>query len=76
MAKRLYIQLYNAKELENVGAAKIILNDDLKGQVLNKEIRDIVENKTKMAEMGNNALKISVNNVEDKIYKEILKLVK
>ncbi len=69
-------QLYNAKELENVGAAKIILNDDLKGQVLNKEIRDIVENKTKMAEMGNNALKISVNNVEDKIYKEILKLVK
>lgn len=69
-------QLYNAKVLEKVGAAVIILNDDLKGDNLNKVLKDIVTDKNKMQNMGNNALKISTRNVEDKIYEEIKKLVK
>ena len=68
-------QLYNAKVLENVGAAKIILNDDLDHEVLNREISDIVLNAEKEKQMSNNALKVSTNNVEEKIYKEILKLI-
>ena len=31
-------QMYNAKVLENVGAAKIIKNDELNGEILNSEI--------------------------------------
>jgi len=69
-------QLYNAKALENVGASKIILNDELTGEKLNKQIEEIVLNKKLLEQMGENALKISTADAEDKIYEEILKLVK
>lgn len=69
-------QLYNAKVLENVHAAKIILNDELDGDKLNNEIENIAESKDKIKEMGKNALKVSTKDAEDKIYKEIKKLVK
>ncbi|MBQ2938245.1 MAG: UDP-N-acetylglucosamine--N-acetylmuramyl-(pentapeptide) pyrophosphoryl-undecaprenol N-acetylglucosamine transferase [Clostridia bacterium] len=69
-------QLHNAKVLENVGAAKIILNDELDDKKLNTQIEEVVLNKNKVAEMSKNALKISTNNVEEKIYREIVKIVK
>ena len=69
-------QMYNAKVLENVGASKIIKNDELDGKILNTEIENIVLNKEKCAEMGKNAYKVSNENVEDKIYEEIKKLIK
>lgn len=69
-------QLYNAKALEKVGAAKIILDKDINGQKLNTAIEDMVLNKDKMKKMGENALKISTIDAEDKIYEEIKKLVK
>lgn len=69
-------QLYNAKVLEKIGAAKIILNDELTGDKLNKELDDIVLNKEKMQEMGKNALTVSVVDASSKIYEEIKKLVK
>lgn len=40
-------QLYNAKVLEKVNAAKIILNDELNGEKLNFEIEDIILNEIK-----------------------------
>ena len=69
-------QLYNAKALEKVGAAKIILDKDINGQKLNTEIEDMVRNKDKIKKMGENALKISTIDAEDRIYEEIKKLVK
>lgn len=69
-------QEYNAKVLENVGAAKIILNKDLNAERLNKQIEDIIKDREKMNKMGLNAKKISIDNVEDKIYSEIKKIVK
>ena len=69
-------QLYNAKVLENVEAAKIILNDELDGTKLSGAIKDIVVTPNKIKQMGENALKVSTSNVEDKIYSEIKKLVK
>lgn len=69
-------QLYNAKALEKVGAAKIILDKDINGQKLNTVIKDMVLNKDKIKKMGENALKISTIDAEDKIYEEIKKLVK
>ena len=65
-----------AKALEKVGAAKIILDKDINGQKLNTAIEDMVLNKDKMKKMGENALKISTIDAEDKIYEEIKKLVK
>ena len=69
-------QMYNAKVLENIGAAKIIKNDELNGEILNSEIEKIVLNKEKCEQMERNAYKVSNENVEDKIYEEIRKLVK
>ncbi len=69
-------QLYNAKVLENVGAAKIILNDDLKKDNLNIEIEKIIKNPDLMNKMGKAAFSKSVKNVPEKIYKEIKKIVR
>lgn len=68
-------QLYNAKVLEKVEATKIILNEELTGENLNQAIEEIVLDEAKIKKMGQNALKVSVHNVEDKIYQEIKKLV-
>lgn len=67
-------QYYNAKALEKVGAAKIILDKDLEGQNLHTQIQDIVTNNDKMLKMGQNASKLATKDVEEKIYKEIKKL--
>lgn len=68
-------QMYNAKVLENVNAAKIIENDLLNGALLNNTIKDIVLDKENCIEMGSNAAKIAINNTKDKIYQQILELV-
>lgn len=68
-------QLYNAKVLEKAGAAKIILNDELTKDNLNKTINSIVIDQNQMKTMGENALKEASYNVEDKIYKEIKETV-
>ncbi len=68
-------QLYNAKVLENVGAAKILLNDELTGEKLNHAIEEIILDQAKMKKMANNAYKVATTQVEDKIYQEIKKIV-
>ena len=69
-------QLYNAKVLEDIGAAKIILNNELNKDNLNGEIENIISDKNKMIEMGEKAFSKSVQNVQEKIYNEIKKIVK
>ena len=68
-------QMYNAKVLEKVDAAKIITNENLNGEILNNTINSIVGDKNLSEKMGQNALKVSVTDVEEKIYKEVRKLV-
>lgn len=69
-------QLYNAKVLENVGAAKIILNNELNKENLNIELEKIIKNPDLMRNMGEKAYTKAVVNVQENIYKEIRKLVK
>ena len=69
-------QLYNAKVLEKVGGAKIILNEKLNSNELDKEIKDIVLNRDKEMEMSKSALRISKTDAESKIYDEILKVIR
>ena len=68
-------QLYNAQVLEKQKAAKIILDDTLESQILNKTIKEILkDNKLKI--MGQNAMKLETKDAENMIYAEIKKLVK
>jgi len=69
-------QMYNAKVLEKIGAAKIITNDSLNGELLNTTINSIVLDTKVCKQMGDNAFKVATTNVEEKIYNEIKKLVK
>ena len=67
-------QMYNAKVLENVGAAIIIENDKLDGINLNSSIQKIVTDKSKMLSMQKGAISKATYDVENKIYNEIKKL--
>ena len=69
-------QEYNAKVLTDVNAGRLILDKDLNCNILNKEITDIISDKEKLENMGKNAEKISIKNVEEKIYEEIKKLIR
>ena len=69
-------QLYNAKVLENVGAAKIILNNELTKNNLEDEIEKIIKNPQLMHEMEEKAFSKSIKNVQEKIYEEIKKIVR
>ncbi len=66
----------NAKVLEKLGAAKIILNEELTYNNLAKEIDEIINDKETLEKMGIKARTIAPSNVESKIYKEIKKVVR
>ena len=53
-----------------------IYSTKVSNQELNSAIENIVLDKGKMADMEKNALKVSVSNVEEKIYNEIKRLVR
>ena len=64
-------QEYNARALEKNGAAKVILDKNLTEEALNATITQLAKDKKSLEKMGENAHKMSIQNVEDKIYKEI-----
>ena len=68
-------QEYNAKVLEKVGAAKIILDADLDFNILNSTINEIISDKEKMCRMSENAHAVEIKNVEDKIYGELRRIM-
>ena len=68
-------QEYNARVLEKVGAAQIILDKDLNSEILGNTIKRMIQNKEKLRQMGENAKRIAIPDVENKIYEEIKKVV-
>lgn len=66
-------QEYNARVLEKVDAAKIILDKNLTADLLNDMIEDLVKDKESLQKMGERAKSISIENVEERIYQEIEK---
>lgn len=68
-------QEYNARVLEEKGAAKVILDKDLNENILQKMIEDLCNNEEKIKRMGEIALNLSIKNVEDKIYTEIRNVI-
>ena len=61
-------QEYNARVLEGIGAAKILLNKDLETTDLNKYIEDIIYDRNLLEQMGKKAKQVS--NTE-KIYEQV-----
>lgn len=59
-------QFFNAKVLEDVDAAKIIEQKDLTEDSLNESVKYIINGNTE--KMGDNAAKVIVSDVEEKIY--------
>ena len=64
-------QEYNARVLEEIGAAKILLNKDLEITDLNKYIEDIIYDKELLEQMGIKAKQVSNTDALEIIYKEI-----
>ena len=66
-------QEYNARVLEKAGAAKVILDKELNSDALNDMVQELVRDSNKLLQMGKEAKKLSIQNVEEKIYEEIYK---
>lgn len=69
-------QEYNARVLERVGAARIILDKNLDYKNLDKTIKEITKDKNNLHNMGKKAKTVAMEDVEEKIYKEIRKIIK
>ena len=64
-------QEHNARVLESIGAAKLILNKDLESTDLNKYVESIIYNKDLLKQMGKKAKQVSNIDALEIIYKEI-----
>ena len=69
-------QEYNAKVLSNIGAAEIVYNNELTDSLLSGSIQKILSRRDKMLKMGELAHSIDIDNVEDKIYNEIVRILR
>ena len=60
-------QEYNARALEKQNAAKVILDKDLTAEALNATIIELTKDRKLLEQMGENAHKLSIENVQDNI---------
>lgn len=68
-------QYHNAMTLKNIGAAEIIEEKNLSGDVLISTVSDMTKNSENLSEMGKNAKNSAINDANERIYNEICKLV-
>lgn len=69
-------QIDNANILAKIGAATIILNEEVNSENLNQHIEDMIEDPKELKEKGRKAKTLAKYDVEEKIYKEISEIVK
>ena len=65
----------NARVVEKLDGAKVILNSELNGEILANTLDELTSNIDKLRQMGMNCNSLEVKNVEDKIYKEICEVI-
>ncbi|HHU69891.1 MAG TPA: undecaprenyldiphospho-muramoylpentapeptide beta-N-acetylglucosaminyltransferase [Thermoanaerobacterales bacterium] len=68
-------QRFNALTLKKYGAAEIILEDDLNGEVLNEKINLLLNDEILLNKMAENSIKLGKTDALDKIYKIIQFLI-
>ncbi|MCR4434563.1 MAG: undecaprenyldiphospho-muramoylpentapeptide beta-N-acetylglucosaminyltransferase [Clostridiales bacterium] len=69
-------QEYNARALEEQGAAVVILEKDLNGSILYQQITDLLKDREQLAKMARNAKKAGITNASEKIYSKMQELLK
>lgn len=69
-------QYVNAKELEDMGACKLITEDDFSKETLLPAIDDIINNEANYEKMRQCSKKLGVPNSATKFYEEIKKVIK
>lgn len=67
-------QFHNAMTLKRAGAAEIIEEKDLTAQRLIDVVDSLIENKSKLKKMGENARKIAITDANERIYEVIMRL--
>lgn len=60
-------QLENARELETIGGAEIILEAELSSEILSQKISDFKQNREKISRMEKNLQQLKTENAADKI---------
>lgn len=66
----------NARVVEKLGGAKVILNADLNSKILSDMLNELTQNIDNLKDMGGKVNSLEIKNVEDKIYQEICKAIK
>lgn len=66
----------NARVVEKLGGAEVILNSELNSIILSEKLNRLTTDKNALKEMGKKVNSLEIKNVEDKIYKEIRSVVK
>ena len=69
-------QTSNARFMEKSGAAVMITEKDLSGELLSKRIEELLNDKARLAKMSECGKKIGITDASDKIYKLSKELIK
>lgn len=69
-------QYHNAMALVNKGAAVIIEEKDLTGELLAKTVEELLKDKEKIEKIGQNALKMAITDANERIAEIICKLAR
>lgn len=65
----------NARVVEKLGGAKVILNSELTSQNLSEMLNELTSDVSKLAKMGQKVNQLEIRDVEERIYKEICDVV-
>lgn len=68
-------QFHNAMTLKNVGAAEVIEEKDLSGELLIRTVESIIGDKSKLERMSKNAEKVAIDDANKRIYNIIIELM-
>ena len=66
----------NARVLEKLNAARVILEEDLSCDKLEETIQQLIIDRKELEQMGKNGAAIAIDNAEDKIFEEIKNIFK
>ena len=69
-------QEYNARVLEKLNAARVIIEEDLSCDKLEETIEQLIVDRKELEQMGKNGAEIAIDNAEDKIFEEIKNIFK
>lgn len=65
----------NARVVEKLGGAKVILNSELNSQILSNMLNELTLDINNLKQMGQKVNTLEIKNVEDKIYTEICSVI-